>query len=251
MSWVRTLEVTTVASCAVNCSYCPQSVLKDAYRGETELPFEDFRRVVGRLPEDVVVHFSGFVEPWLNAECTEMLKYALWKDLRVAVYTTLIGMRDPEIVALALTENRSRVDRICIHLPDADFNMPLEPKHAAVDAFRDLPGVEWMAMGVSSVPAPRMNVWDPVDRAGNLTGKRLPLVRHKGPIRCSYTPTYEHNVMLPNGDVVLCCMDYALKHPIGNLFTQEWHELDRSVVAFDNRHNERTICRRCVGAERA
>lgn len=31
--------------------------------------------------------------------------------------------------------------------------------------------------------------------------------------------------MLPNGDVVLCCMDYNLKHVIGNLLTQTYKQV--------------------------
>jgi hypothetical protein len=249
--WVRCLEFTTAASCAVNCSYCPQGVLKDAYRGETELSLGAFRRVVDRLPVDVVVHFSGFVEPWLNAHATEMLECALGLGRRVSVYTTTIGMRTPRIVAELLTGYRDQVDHICIHLPDVLGHMPLKPKPEAIDAFRTVPGVEWMAMGKAVEEPGPMNAWEPNDRAGSLS-VALPILgrtRHVGPIRCSYTPTYEHSVMLPNGNVVLCCQDYGLRAPIGNLFRQTWDELDRASIARANLDGVDTICRRCNGAE--
>ncbi len=259
--WVRCLEVTTVSSCAVNCSYCPQSVLADAYKGDTSLGLDKFREVVAELPPDVVVHFSGFVEPWLNLECTEMLRYALGEGRRVAVFTTLIGMRSPNTVAELLTGYADRVDQLCIHLPDEFGHMPLKPKAEAIDAFRTVPGVEWMAMGRPVEEPGRMNVWAPNDRAGSLrvlgsgrlqaplTETRMQADRHVGSICCSYTPTYEHNVMLPNGDVVLCCQDYALRHPIGNLFRQTWDELDRASIAQANLDGGDTICRRCNGAK--
>lgn len=42
-------------------------------------------------------------------------------------------------------------------------------------------------------------------------------VRSLTPVSCGFTPFYDHNVLLPNGDLVICCMDYSIKHKIGNL----------------------------------
>ena len=250
--WVRTLELTTVASCSVRCAYGPQGVLRAAYRGAGVLDFDSFQRVVDKLPQDVRIHFSGFVEPWLNPKCTSMLLHALDAGRRVAVYTTTIGMRDPLIVTEALRRYAHLVDHACVHLPDVHGHMQRLPEAGAIEAFRQVPGVEWMSMGGSAIPTEQLSVWAPIDRAGSLTGKSLPIVRHVGPIRCSYTPTYDHNVMLPNGDVVLCCMDYGLKHKLGNLFEQSWDELDRTQVAKDNEGSDgTTICRRCNGSEKA
>src|SRR5207247_553993 len=44
-------------------------------------------------------------------------------------------------------------------------------------------------------------------------------------VSCAMTPFYDHNVLLPNGDVVLCCMDYSLKHRLGNLLQQSYEDL--------------------------
>jgi hypothetical protein len=65
-------------------------------------------------------------------------------------------------------------------------------------------------------------------RAGNLTGMKdvqQPL-RLTGPIRCrSCGDCLNHNVLLPNGDVVLCCMDYGLQHILGNLLLTDYESL--------------------------
>ena len=160
-------------------------------------------------------------------------------------------MRDPGVVAELLTGYADRVDQLCIHLPDELGRMPLKPKAEAIDAFRTVPNVQWMAMG-KAVDAPgRVNTWEPVDRAGSLVGQGLPLVRHVGPIRCSYTPDYSHNVMMPNGDTFLCCMDYGNSVKLGNLFTQHWDDLDRTTIRDANMSGGDTICRRCNGAEAA
>jgi hypothetical protein len=42
---------------------------------------------------------------------------------------------------------------------------------------------------------------------------------------CGCIEDLYHNVVLPNGDVSLCCMDYGLKHIIGNIYEQEYDDI--------------------------
>jgi hypothetical protein len=78
--------------------------------------------------------------------------------------------------------------------------------------------------------------------------------RHTTPLTCSFTSFYDHNVMLPNGDVVLCCMDYSVKHKIGNLLTGSYWSLfvsdGMNALREANMHYGETdsICRRCTRA---
>ena len=36
------------------------------------------------------------------------------------------------------------------------------------------------------------------------------------------------NVLLPNGDITLCCMDYGNKHVLGNLINDSVKEIEKS-----------------------
>ena len=76
------------------------------------------------------------------------------------------------------------------------------------------------------------------DRAGNLTREsilkpellgiknRWNRMEHKdGPRTCGCVENLYHNVLLPNGDVSLCCMDYGLDNIIGNLNTQPYEDV--------------------------
>jgi radical SAM protein with 4Fe4S-binding SPASM domain len=77
--------------------------------------------------------------------------------------------------------------------------------------------------------------------------------RHEGAVTCSYTPFYDQNVVLPNGDVYLCCMDYSLKHRMGNLFEQDYYSLFGSVGALVAEnvklgHHHRSLCKSCPRA---
>jgi radical SAM protein with 4Fe4S-binding SPASM domain len=95
--------------------------------------------------------------------------------------------------------------------------------------------------------------FEAIDRAGNV---KRNLMRHKGAMRCSYTDgpeTYDHNVMLPNGDVHLCCMDYGLSTRLGNLFEQSWDEIQNDepmrALREANAIEGDSLCRRCHGAK--
>jgi radical SAM protein with 4Fe4S-binding SPASM domain len=71
-------------------------------------------------------------------------------------------------------------------------------------------------------------------------------------LTCKSTPFYDRNVLLPNGDVVLCCMDYNLKHIIGNLLTQSYDEIFEDRLLQDiieinesSEFNKCSICKSC------
>lgn len=72
-----------------------------------------------------------------------------------------------------------------------------------------------------------------------------------GNVYCSATrkhDTFDRNIVVPNGDVYLCCMDYALKHYIGNLFETDFYNLDRSkLIELANiKDDTELICRKCI-----
>ena len=46
---------------------------------------------------------------------------------------------------------------------------------------------------------------------------------------CTRNKDYASNVVLPNGQVTLCCMDYSLKHVLGNLLHQSYDEILEST----------------------
>ncbi|MSP02289.1 MAG: hypothetical protein EXR07_14745 [Acetobacteraceae bacterium] len=64
-----------------------------------------------------------------------------------------------------------------------------------------------------------------LDRADFSPGRLLAPVWHREAVLCGSTPFFDHNTMLPNGDVVLCCMDYSRRHVLGNLLAQDYADL--------------------------
>ncbi|WFU14374.1 SPASM domain-containing protein [Bradyrhizobium sp. CB3481] len=59
-----------------------------------------------------------------------------------------------------------------------------------------------------------------------LVESRQPVV---GPLTCVDERQYR-NVLLPNGDVALCCMDFERRHVFGNLLRDEYEDLFKGPI---------------------
>ena len=60
-----------------------------------------------------------------------------------------------------------------------------------------------------------------------------------------------HNVLLPDGTVITCCMDYGMTGVFGNLFEQSYEEVLNSEEAKMMRRTldeGESICRHCANA---
>ena len=63
-----------------------------------------------------------------------------------------------------------------------------------------------------------------------------------------------HNVLLPDGTVIMCCMDYGMTGVFGNLLEQSYDEVLNSENARKMRETLRqgeSICRHCANARLA
>jgi hypothetical protein len=240
------MELTTMIGCPLMCTFCPQDNLRTNYgKGIKYMQPVDLIKVLVKLPKNTRIDFSGMSEPWANPECTQMLEMVLYMGFKVAIYTTLYGMTDPERVRKVLESHPEQVEVIMLHLPDANGNMKGWKNNeewqraAAVISHTNVPcGVGAMTMDKNGVVHPDLQPmvgqlagWIGHTRADSLdpeqvAGQALSVTpRNDFALTCRSTPFYDRNVLLPNGDVVLCCMDYNLKHVIGNLLTQTYDEM--------------------------
>jgi len=96
-------------------------------------------------------------------------------------------------------------------------------------------------------------------RAGNLKNMKNKFERKLGPLSCNMTSKEDlkdmlnGNVLLPNGDVSLCCMDYGLQNILGNLLKCNYDELFHTDAFKKIREKMKAqdsdiICRNCVEA---
>lgn len=250
-----TLEVTTIVpakGCAVDCVFCPQRLLVEKYQGTRTMTLEDFQRRLESVPTDVRITFSGFVEPWLNRHCSDMVLYAHERGHPVSVFTTGVGMSVEDMERIAHVPFAGNPNGgFTFHLPDSELlaKHPITPGYIRLcEWIRDnqdrIQNFSVMSMGARVHPAVKHcfdqnfvvgQMWD---RAGNLSREailkpelmnmrnRWNRIQHTdGPRTCGCIENLYHNVLLPNGDVSLCCMDYGLDNIIGNLDRQTYEEI--------------------------
>lgn len=246
-----TLEITTMIGCSLMCNFCPQDNLRDAYGKEAPkyMSLDTFKTVISKIPKNTRIDFSGMAEAWINPEATAMLKHALENKHNVAIYTTLYNwtIETATQVLELFNQYQSQIEVFSIHFPDEYGNMRgWKYSDEWVDVFRLVTtevqrlGIKLEAMTMSDHGKIHPDLqhlgiqlyqWFGHDRAGSLNKEQVKeqpvnfITRHEKPVQCSKTINYDQHVLLPNGDIVLCCMDYNLKHILGNLVTDSYEDL--------------------------
>ena len=194
------------------------------------MKFETFKKCVDKLPKDVQITFSGMSEPWLNTDMTKMLLYAFKKGFKeFRVYTTGVGMDIKDVDAI----KKIPFTKFVVHLPDADNNaiIPVTKSHKELllkIKRSNIKNCSYMTMGKlhqdllsefeTLVISPRM-----ISKAGNLDS--FEKIYNSGPIMCNSEFGLRHSMMLPNGDMYLCCMDNSLQYKIGNIVKDSYESL--------------------------
>jgi sulfatase maturation enzyme AslB (radical SAM superfamily) len=239
-SW---LEITTVSKCIIDCSFCPQSVFQESYHGCKTLSLYDFKKALSKVPKNVVIHFSGFSEPFLNPQCVDMIEYAHLEGYKIVLFSTLVGLKSRDVERL-----RRCNPEVTLHLPDELGNA----KIPITRAYKETLTAVLKLLSVNTFYV--MNEqFISNERVGLCNG--APKRHTRGWFYCEklFAPQF---VMLPNCDIVLCCMDYGLKHRIGNLMQQSWGDIVKSseyqkVCANRFQLDGTAICRQCVWASPA
>jgi hypothetical protein len=262
-----TLEFTTSIppkGCVIDCAFCPQKTLLNVYKADKTMTFENFKRVIDKLPKEIRITFSGFTEPWLNKRATDMLLYAYEQGHPVSAFTTGVGMTVEDVERLKDVKFTTGPNGgFCLHLPDQEriAKHPITPRYLEViKRFKELEseiqGFYVMCMGEVHDDIkpywPNASVPEFWSRAGNLLGEaiikpelqkyqdRFKHMDHGNvPRTCGCIEDLYHNVVLPNGDVSLCCMDYGLEQIIGNIYEQEYEDIiPKPKTCF-------SLCQRC------
>lgn len=269
------MEITPKAGCSVHCRYCPQDVFLKQYFSkdrQTEMTLEEFRGYLDKLPQDTLIDFAGFVEPFLAKDGVKMVQYAHASGHEVRLFTTLVGL---DIESFHEIEDIP-FKLVVLHLPDVHgyAHIPVAEDYLELlryvvakkrpngEPFVDLANCQ-------DEPDPRVTdiighqiqiSWELIDRAGNLGDEEL---RHGGlgqvgeadACYCERSLPLCHNVLLPSGDVVLCCNDFGMRHVLGNLKQQTYEEIMQGEELMHIRKALRTgahqtLCEKCTSLKR-
>lgn len=242
----RSLELSLLKTCPVNCDYCPQETLKNAVRRTNSvegcLDPLDARSCVrnasidpgGIVPVDV--YFAGFTEPLLSPHFVSIFRSCeVEAEVRsIVVYSTGRGIDPAKIDIMRRSKKLALVDW---HLP-ATCGEDATSWHFMqhMPAIREI-GVERQRASVivdrkakvdleplrSQLPFELRRVHK-ISRAGNVPHVASRIAA--GAVTCCKVHETPRPIVLPGGDVSICCNDFGLELIIGNLKSQTWDELD-------------------------
>ncbi len=262
------IEITTKVGCAINCKFCPQeSFLRNYFQRGNEdkiMTFDTFKTCIDKTPENILVEFAGFTEPFLNDECIKMLKYTQEKGRKINLFTTLVGVKKEMLPIIQNIEYGEFV----LHVPDVEEYA----KIPITDEYLDLLDYVVKAVKPSGQPLVdyacsqgevplliKQHLGDDIrifvsllDRAGNLEDEHLYGKRNiRGQICCDVSKKINHNVLLPDGRIVICAQDYGMQHVLGNLLEEDYEDIINGdvakniVLSMNNPDDVNVLCRNC------
>lgn len=258
---MRRLQITTKIGCENACTYCPQGRFIKAYQSRSSdlvMSLDNFQTYVERIPQEVEIWFAGMCEPWTNPKCTEMILHTYKKGHTVCVFTSLVGMNVSDIDLLESVP----FGFFKIHLPsdsnheniqitDSYLNVLDKISGSSINILFHCHGRKLNLDTKSVLDNYRKTVQfaNTYQRSGNIILKdKLNLPRRRGAIGCGRD--LQNNVLLPNGDVILCSHDYNMKHVLGNIISSDYDSLFEGVEFLKVRKGQKDesidiLCRHC------
>jgi len=241
------MEISTNVACKVQCDFCPQELhIKEystknklnniSYGQPTQMSFDTFKKCLSKIPKSVPIVFSGYTEPFLNPNCSKMIVHAHEKGHTVQVASTLVGMKEEDV---KLIENIPfRV--FFLHFADSSNHAKIAVNTHYLRILEKL-----LSSNIQNFQGMTMAKLHPkieellekneysdkmISRCGTVENVQ-PIPKKTGPLSCYKATKYDltdrvdDNVLLPNGDVALCCMDFGLQNIIGNLREMDYESL--------------------------
>lgn len=269
------MEITPLVGCSVNCKYCPQSTFLSAYykndkNRKRAMSFEDFKICLDKIPKNTLIEWAGFVEPFLNDKSIDMMEYANENGYNMTLFTTLVGLSDEQLERVLNIPFK----QVVLHTADKDgyANIPVNDNYIKKlkkivnatksdgSAFIDSANCQSVPHSVvTEIAKGKLKIYCELsDRAGNLDNaeNKLKGGYNNGRICCERADNLDHNVLLPDGTVVLCCNDFGMEHVLGNLLNQDYCQILKSESMRQIKRGMNLdesipiLCRKCMYAKK-
>ncbi|MBS3087465.1 SPASM domain-containing protein [Candidatus Pacearchaeota archaeon] len=259
---LKQFEICTGIGCKNMCKYCPQDTIIEAYKcREKMMSLNTFKVCVDQIPKHIRIVFGGMSEPFLNKDCIKMVEYVHEKGYKIDIFTTGVGIKKKDIELF----KRIPFHAFELHLPDNDGNTTIEPTEEYLDIVKgirkNVPNMEYKMFGKPHFKIQKAlgeEIEDLSRILHNRAGNNIHMKSQycAGIIECRYAGKFlNNNVLLPNGDITLCDMDYGLKYVFGNLIETPYKELLDSekfqkFIKILNTNNGEILCRHCAYVRR-
>lgn len=271
----KVLEVSTIMGCSVNCKFCPQDVMLKTYYEKNRnrqriMTIDDFGVILEHTPQECIIDFSGMTEPFNNPYCLEMIKMACEAGRKVYLFTTLAEVDEKTVDELL----KLPVYYVTLHVADCRgyayiptteaYYRNLEKVISAVKA-DGTPFIDFVNAQtdpderVAEIVKGKYEVMRSVqNRAGNVKEEgaqhREKNIGADEKIKCCFCgDDISNNVVLPDGTLLICNMDYGMKHVLGNLYEEDYDsirskgELQRVIRAMNcEEEMDELLCRSCL-----
>jgi len=267
----KMMEISLYVGCSVSCTYCPQFSLFLKSKNK-RLSVENYKILIDKIPSSTIIGFIGMSEPLLHRDFESIVKYTYEKGHKLVCFTTLPEKYTNNIEVFL---NSSYWFNRSVHIRDEfmsykniskDYLKHLNEflKQLKNKSSENKDTVTVLTKNVDTKIVDlfnRNNVSDlvhytePFKRINTPIHYKSPLLPKKlsGKIKCKHD---HHRIqhLLPDGDVVLCCMDVEKHHVLGNLYNMSYDELYsgeiyKNILKGFNDETVNSICRECVFAE--
>ncbi len=182
-----------------------------------------------------------------------MILYAADRVFPLALYTTLQGATMDDYERLKGVQ----YEVVTIHLPDMDGRSYFNITDEYLEVLSKWDCHNYSCHGrIDNRVLPYLKQRNLItymhDRAGNVECRPHKTIGTQCRLTCMTSQrAMDHNVLLPDGTVIMCCMDYGMTGAFGNLFEQSYDEVLNSEAAKAMRatlDKGESICRHCANA---
>lgn len=275
------LEITSTIGCAMMCDYCPQTLIKstlDKNINNRILQKKNFINYFKNIPNSTIIHWSGYSEPLAHKDFPFFAEYLRDNNYEQHISTTMFGRPDTEIFMSKFNFFGS----VTFHLPDDSKLMKLKVgqrylknlesaliyqasnlhfKNIYIVVFGknfhpDVSNLIFKLLDKKIINKKSIDIRDHLHSRNNeitkmngfrVTSRKLENSKFSNKLfYCSYG-RLDQGVLVPNGDINICCHDYSLKGIVGNIKNNNISDIYVHENLFKNKfhYGQSNICNKC------
>ena len=264
------LEISVKVGCGLMCTYCPQGDYIKSYKSNYPDEFkvltkEVFLDCMKNISTNVLIKWTGFTEPLYSKDFEFFCEYLYNNGYEQSISTTLKGTKNS---VDWFVNHAYMFNLITLHLPDEEGLMKCKVDEEYISNFESLisnPGtpldrVSFFLIGesfennleriiskyvedrvVDTKMVIKAEVLNTRNSTVTLDSSGLDNIKFRSKVKkvksenfyCAYR-RLNQGVLLPNGEVSLCCQDYKLEYILGDLKTQNLDNLYKKIQDSDS-----------------
>ncbi len=275
------LEITSTIGCAMMCDYCPQTLIGSVAKTQNlnrKMSFEDFKIYMSNVPKSTQIHWTGYSEPLAHDQFEDFVLYLDKKGYRQLISTTMFGRRHTE----NFMSKFSKFISITFHLPDNQNLMKLKVSERYIETLEKAikfqsthlkKNIYFVVFGNDFHPLIK-NLLNKMINQNYILKENIDLRKHlnsrsemidvnkldKSNVNnfyknewkkdeiyyCSYL-RLNQGVLLPDGNVNLCCNDYSVGAIIGSLNNTKLDKIynQEKILSEDFIYGKNSVCKKC------